>query len=103
MVARSDAEATEDEVLLLRLTPYGDNDLVVSMIGARLGLVRAFAKSARNSRKRFPGLQPMLMARVHTAPPGGTCWSCAAPKWMVGCRRWRWMCGAMHWPPISSK
>jgi hypothetical protein len=71
MVARSDAEATEDEVLLLRLTPYGDNDLVVSMIGARLGLVRAFAKSARNSRKRFPGLQPMLMARVHTAPTRG--------------------------------
>jgi Recombination protein O N terminal/Recombination protein O C terminal len=60
-----------DDVLLLRLTPYGDHDLIVTMLGARLGMVRAFAKSARSSRKRFPGLQPMLMAHVHTASRRG--------------------------------
>jgi len=45
--------------LVLRRTPYGDADLVVSLFSEKLGQVSALARSARKSQRRFGGgLEP---------------------------------------------
>ena len=41
--------------VVVRLQPYGDADLIVAFVGAEVGRVDAFARSARSSLKRFGG------------------------------------------------
>jgi DNA repair protein RecO (recombination protein O) len=41
------------EAVVLRYSPYGEADLIVSLFSPELGVFKGFARSARNSRKRF--------------------------------------------------
>jgi len=51
--------------LVLRRTPYGDADLIVSLLSEKLGQVSALARSARKSQRRFGGsLEPLHTLEV---------------------------------------
>lgn len=64
------------EALILRHVDYGDADRIVSLLTAELGLQRGFAKSARNSRKRFgASLEPFSQVVVHWRAGRGQLWS----------------------------
>jgi DNA repair protein RecO (recombination protein O) len=57
--------------LVLRRTPYGEADLVVSLLSEKLGQVSALARAARKSQRRFGGsLEPFhtLEAELDEAP-----------------------------------
>ncbi len=50
---------TETDAISLRVTPYGEADLIVTFLAAEGGKVRGIARAARRSRKRFgAGLDP---------------------------------------------
>lgn len=47
------------QAIILSTTDYGESDRIVSLISLELGRIKAFAKGARASRKRFAGsLEP---------------------------------------------
>jgi len=49
----------ETDAISLRVTPYGEADLIVTFLAAEGGKVRGIARAARRSRKRFgAGLDP---------------------------------------------
>jgi len=51
--------------LVLRRTPYGDADLIVSLLSEQLGQVSALARAARKSQRRFGGsLEPLHTLEV---------------------------------------
>lgn len=57
--------------LVLRRTPYGEADLIVSLLSEKLGQVSALARAARKSQRRFGGsLEPFhtLEAELEEAP-----------------------------------
>jgi recombinational DNA repair protein (RecF pathway) len=58
------AAVLEDDAIILGTTPYGERDVVVSLLGREVGRVRAFARGGQGSKKRFPGLQALMCARV---------------------------------------
>lgn len=43
----------QDQVIILRRQPYGESDLVVTFFSEQHGRMTGFAKSAKNSQKRF--------------------------------------------------
>ncbi len=43
------------EAILLKTTAYGEADLIVSLLGPDVGLIKGFARSAKKSVKRFGG------------------------------------------------
>jgi DNA repair protein RecO len=51
---------SSDDVIVLSLVPFRDHDVIVKMLGKTMGRVGAFARAARKSQKRLPGLQPMV-------------------------------------------
>ncbi|OGQ11317.1 MAG: DNA repair protein RecO [Deltaproteobacteria bacterium RBG_16_71_12] len=53
-----------DDVVVSGLVPYGDADLVVRLLVRGLGRVGAFARGARRSRRRFPGLCAPALGRA---------------------------------------
>jgi recombinational DNA repair protein (RecF pathway) len=53
-----------DDVLVTAVVPYGDDDLVVRLFGRARGRVGAFARKARASRRRFPGLSAPSLGRA---------------------------------------
>jgi DNA repair protein RecO (recombination protein O) len=60
------------EALLVRSVPFGDADLMVTLFTEARGVLSAFARSARRSRRRFPALEPMHLLRVGLEErPGG--------------------------------
>ncbi len=64
------------DALILRHVDYGEADRIVSLLTAEFGLQRGFAKSARNSRKRFgPALEPFSQVVVHWRTGRGRLWS----------------------------
>ena len=78
-------------VLVLRTMPYGDNDLIFSLISAESGRISAFAKNGKNSRKRFPaGLSAGAEALAILAPPssGSDLWRF---KEATQINHWPWM------------
>jgi DNA repair protein RecO (recombination protein O) len=57
--------------VLLRTTPYGEADLIVSLLTQEHGKISALARGARRSRKRFGGsLGPLLVCRFALRPRG---------------------------------
>jgi len=44
------------QAILLRRINYGDNDLIVTLFTSDAGKLTVFAKSAKKSKKRFPGI-----------------------------------------------
>ncbi len=53
------------EAFLIRKTPYGDADYVLTLFTRDFGKITGFAKHAKNSRKRFGGrLEPFICFRV---------------------------------------
>lgn len=64
------------EALILRHVDYGEADRIVSLLTAEFGLQRGFARSARNSRKRFgASLEPFSQVVVHWRGGLGRLWS----------------------------
>lgn len=64
------------EALILRHVDYGEADRIVSLLTAEFGLQRGFARSARNSRKRFgAALEPFSQVVVHWRTGRGQLWS----------------------------
>lgn len=56
------------EALLIRKTPLGESDIMATLFTKRFGKIRAAAKNAATSRKRFGGrLEPFALIRVETA------------------------------------
>jgi len=45
----------KDTFIVLRTNQYRDADLIVSLLGKEKGKINAYARGARNSKKRFPG------------------------------------------------
>lgn len=62
--ARPRTERLQTEALLIRSTPFGDADLMVTLFTEEKGTLSAVARSARRSRRRFPALEPMHLLRV---------------------------------------
>ena len=61
-----------DEALLLRRSPYGDADEVVSLLTRSHGKIQALAKHSRASRRRFPGgLEPLVKFEAAFRQRGG--------------------------------
>lgn len=59
--------------LVLRRTPYGDTDLVVTLFTESLGVVSALARAARKSQRRFGGqLEPLHTLHVELDEPAGS-------------------------------
>jgi DNA repair protein RecO (recombination protein O) len=61
-------EVTESDALVCAVVSYGDDDAVVRLFSRSLGRVGAFARKARASRKRFPGLMAPALGRARTRP-----------------------------------
>ena len=56
----------QSEAIILRHTPYGEADLVVSFFTPEHGVLKGFARNARRSRKRFgPALELFVQATMH--------------------------------------
>lgn len=53
-----------DDVVVMQLIPYGDNDQVVRLFGHDQGRVAGFARNARTSKRRFPGLMAPSLGRA---------------------------------------
>lgn len=63
------------EGVVLRHVNYGDADRIVSVFTAEYGVRKGFAKSARNSRKRFgASLEPFTRAVFHWKRGRGDLW-----------------------------
>lgn len=59
------AESFFDDAFVLGLVPYGDSDLVVRLLTRERGRLRAFARGARQAKKRFSGgLSPLSFGGV---------------------------------------
>lgn len=64
------------EALILRHVNYAEADRIVSLLTAEFGLHKGFARSARNSRKRFgSALEPFSQVIVHWQVGRGQFWS----------------------------
>ena len=57
-------ELRSDDVVIAGVVSFGDSDAVVRCFARDAGRVSAFARGARASRKRFPGLQAPAFARA---------------------------------------
>lgn len=54
------AQSVHTHAFVLRTVAYGDNDVIVTLLGRNTGRVSAIARAARSSSKRFNGcLQPL--------------------------------------------
>lgn len=64
------------EGVVLRYVNYADADRIVSVFTAAWGIKKGFARSARNSRKRFgPALEPFTQALFHWRQGRGDLWT----------------------------
>lgn len=57
-------ERTEDHAVVLRADAYGEADRIVTLFCERGGKLRAIARRARCSQRRFAGLQPCVYGAV---------------------------------------
>jgi DNA repair protein RecO (recombination protein O) len=63
--SRSATRSHTTHAFVLRRTPYGDADLIVSLFSEKLGQVSALARAARKSQRRFGGgLEPFHTLEV---------------------------------------
>lgn len=59
--------------LVLRRTPYGEADLILSVLTAKLGQVSVLARAARKSQRRFAGkLEPLHTLALSLDEPRGS-------------------------------
>jgi DNA repair protein RecO len=58
------AEPGGDDVVVCGVIPYGDADCVVRLLGRERGRFSAFARGARASKRRFPGLMAPALGRA---------------------------------------
>jgi DNA repair protein RecO (recombination protein O) len=58
------ADVGSDEVIVASVIPYGEADAIVRCFGRQRGRFSAFARGARASRRRFPGLMAPALGTV---------------------------------------
>lgn len=58
------AEPESGDVVVCGVIPYGDADCVVRLLGRERGRFSAFARGARASKRRFPGLMAPALGRA---------------------------------------
>jgi DNA repair protein RecO (recombination protein O) len=71
VVRRNSADAAPpaaDDVVVCGVVPYGDTDAIVRCFAREAGLVGAFARGARASKRRFAGLTVPVLGRVQWRP-----------------------------------
>jgi DNA repair protein RecO (recombination protein O) len=68
----SPTPAVDDEVVVCGLVPFGDNDAIVRCFARHAGRVGAFARGARASKRRFPGLTVPALGRASWRPRRGS-------------------------------
>ncbi len=66
------ADPFSDDVIVAAVVPYGENDAVVRCFGRSTGRCAAFARGARSSRRRYPGLMAPALGRAILKPRRGT-------------------------------
>ena len=69
MTIREDIES--DEVIVAGVIPYGEVDCIVRCFGRTRGRFSAFARGARASRRRFPGLMAPALGKAMIRPRRG--------------------------------
>jgi DNA repair protein RecO (recombination protein O) len=70
---RRATQSHETLALVLRRTPYGESDLIVSLFTESLGQVSALARSARKSQRRFGGnLEPLHTLEIQIEQAAGS-------------------------------
>jgi DNA repair protein RecO (recombination protein O) len=62
--ARAHRERIRTEALLLRAAPFGEADVMTTLLTEQRGIISAVARGARRSLHRFPALEPMHLLRV---------------------------------------
>ncbi|NQW62292.1 MAG: recombination protein O N-terminal domain-containing protein, partial [Deltaproteobacteria bacterium] len=63
------AELLSTRAIVLRTSPFGESDLVVSLLTEQFGKRSAFAARARTANKKLRGgLRPLSLAVVHLKP-----------------------------------
>lgn len=63
------------EALVLRHTDYGESDRILTLLTSEYGVQKGFARSARNSRKRFGAtVEPFTKAVFHWRSGRGDLW-----------------------------
>jgi DNA repair protein RecO (recombination protein O) len=62
--AQARKERLRSDALLVRQTPYGEADLLLTFFTEARGIVTASARSGRRSARRFPALEPMHLLRI---------------------------------------
>ena len=59
-------QSSEADVFVLKSVGYGDSNLIVTLLAREHGMFSAMARSAKKSRKRFPGgLLPLRLLKAH--------------------------------------
>jgi DNA repair protein RecO (recombination protein O) len=72
-VARAaSATAVADDVVVCAVVPFGDSDAVVRCFARDAGRVGVFARGARASKRRFPGLTAPSLGRAMWRPRRGS-------------------------------
>lgn len=71
MASRRATQHHDTLALVLRRTPYGEADLVVTLFTRELGRVSALARAARKSQRRFSGLEPLHTLSVQLDAAAG--------------------------------
>ncbi len=66
------AEVVSDDVVVTGVVAYGEADVIVRCFSRSHGRISCFARGARASRKRFPGLQAPSFARATFAERRGS-------------------------------
>ena len=67
------AELLSTRAIVLRTSPYGESDLIVSLLTEQFGKRSAFAARARTANKKLRGgLRPLSLAVVHLKPRLGS-------------------------------
>jgi DNA repair protein RecO (recombination protein O) len=70
--SRPRTERIRTEALLVRSSPFGEADAMVTFFTEQRGIISAVARSARRSARRFPALEPMHLLRIGLEErPGG--------------------------------
>ena len=71
-MARDAPAAVADDVVVCGVVPFGDSDAVVRCFARHAGRTGAFARGARASKRRFPGLTAPALGRALWRPRRGS-------------------------------
>lgn len=66
------ADPFSDDVVVAAIVPYGESDAIVRCFGREHGRFASFARGARSSKRRYPGLMAPALGKAILKPRRGT-------------------------------